>query len=154
MPAGWASPGTGTMIRDVMHVTARPMYVHEIFEAVRDRITGADVYGVTVPGLNQARLRAGKEPLKPPSYDSVKVMLHACRRLGLVQFSHEETDSSAPHRFPKRYYSLNPAMFNSPYWRNPQTAYKDPEAFARMTEWRKTQGVPDRWMEEIRRRRR
>lgn len=154
MPLSWTSPGTAELMRGVMQGARESMCIQDIYEAVRDRITGSDVGPIHMPGINDSRAMAGKPGYKPPSYESIKVMMHACRRLGLVTLDREELNPAKPHLFAKRFYTLNPAMISSPYWRNPRAALRDPAEFARMTEFRIRRLSGEDWMSEIRRRKR
>lgn len=150
MPRGWGSPGTATMIRSVMQASGRPMYVAEIHRAVKTRITGQVISGILLPGINQSREQQGKKPLTPPSYKSIRNMIYDLKRLGLIKFSHDEANPSRPTAFKRRYYILDPARVNHPYWRNPRDALYDPEAFQEKTQWREDQYTPADWMDKIR----
>lgn len=152
MPKGWGSPGTATIVREVMRANGRPMYVSEIYRAVKNRITGQVIGGILLPGINQQREMEGKKPLKPPSYKSIRNLIYELKRLGLIHFSHEEENPSNPKAFKRRYYTLDSNRVNHPYWRNPRDALYHPERFQEMTQWREDQISAEDWMRKIRQR--
>lgn len=140
MPKGWATPGTGYMIRDILKVLGEA-YVLQLHERCKEFCRPL----VTPDGLT---VRPG---YTPPSYKSVQNFIYVLRKLDLITLAKEVPDPAHPYRFPRRYYRLVAGKENDQAWRNPQDAWFRPDVFARKTEFRIDYLTSKDWLDRIRR---
>jgi hypothetical protein len=116
MPRGWGSIGTADLIR-IYFQTKGIAYPYQVYRFI-DRYLAS---------------RHGK--YRPPTYDTIRSMFYALRRLQLIipiatpPRKPEQGKDILPrqiqlHRDPRSFYQLNQSRANSIMWRNPKLAWQ------------------------------
>ena len=128
MPRGWLSPSTSEAIREIL-LREGPLSAYEVWKRVRNRFEKYE---------------------HPPSYDSVRKILWAARKLGLVR----EVPPPPGYRYrggiPPKFLMVVEERIDDPRWRNPPKAYLHPEEFERVR-WKREE-FPERreeWFREV-----
>lgn len=126
-PRSWVTPGTATLIRDFLLEVgeAYPRQIHKFLKAKIEEM-----------GYH------------PPTYNSVRKLLYALHRLGLIKRVRIETVKENPTAFKRVYYAVVKKRVKDRAWENPTTAAYYPEKFREQRKWPKPK--PEEWMKQVR----